>query len=333
MCIIIFPHNTVSAESTNKIPAWIEVVVNWWLEGSITDSQLFQGITFLINNKIIKISENVENFKNEKDIVISIESDKGDFSNHYMKIEDYGIEPYPGRIATPDPYTKDIQPGKIEMWLRHTQYFEKQVNELNKYFKLPNNIYIGLGECQQKNAFYDKNSKMIIVCYELIFDIYDKFLKEYESNGITKKQATIMTLDVIDHIFYHQLSHALFDTLYISDNQEIDTNKEKIINSFSNQIKISMQQDSKDDTLISVASWLKIMNETQSVKRINTVNEHTLNFEKFSHMACENSGLDRVKTLNFIERGFILNEKIIQCKIKYIDEKEKLELMISPILK
>ena len=333
MCIIIFPHNTVSAESTNRIPVWIEVVVNWWLEGSITDSQLFQGITFMINNKIIKISENIENFKNEKDIVISIESDKGDFSNHYMKIEDYGIEPYPGRIATPDPYTKDIQPEKIEVWLRHTQYFEKQVSNLNKYFKLPNNIYIGLGECQQKNAFYDKNSKMIIVCYELIFDIYDKFLKEYESNGITKKQATIMTLDVVDHIFYHQLSHALFDTLYISDNQEIDTNKEKIINSFSNQIKISMQQDSKDDTLISVASWLKIMNETQSVKRINTVNEHTLNFEKFSHMACENSGLDRVKTLNFIERGFILNEKIIQCKIKYIDEKEKLELMISPILK
>ena len=333
MCIIIFPHNAVSAESTNRIPVWIEVVVNWWLEGSITDSQLFQGITFLINNKIIKISENVENFKNEKDIVISIEYDKGDFSNHYMKIEDYGIEPYPGRIATPDPYTKDIQPEKIEVWLRHTQYFEKQVSNLNKYFKLPNNIYIGLGECQQKNAFYDKNSKMIIVCYELIFDIYDKFLKEYESNEITKKQATIMTLDVIDHIFYHQLSHALFDTLYISDNQEIDTNKEKIINSFSNQIKISMQQDSKDDTLISVASWLKIMNETQSVKRINTVNEHTLNFEKFSHMACENSGLDRVKTLNFIERGFILNEKIIQCKIKYIDEKEKLELMISPILK
>ena len=58
MCIIIFPHNTVSAESTNKIPAWIEVVVNWWLEGSITDSQLFQGITFLINNEIIKISGN-----------------------------------------------------------------------------------------------------------------------------------------------------------------------------------------------------------------------------------------------------------------------------------
>ena len=187
MCIIIFPHNAVSAESTNRIPVWIEVVVNWWLEGSITDSQLFQGITFLINNKIIKISENVENFKNEKDIVISIEYDKGDFSNHYMKIEDYGIEPYPGRIATPDPYTKDIQPEKIEVWLRHTQYFEKQVSNLNKYFKLPNNIYIGLGECQQKNAFYDKNSKMIIVCYELIFDIYDKFLKEYESNEITKK--------------------------------------------------------------------------------------------------------------------------------------------------
>ena len=108
---------------------------------------------------------------------------------------------------------------------------------LNKYFKLPNNIYIGLGECQQKNAFYDKNSKMIIVCYELIFDIYDKFLKEYESSGITKKQATIMTLDVIDYIFYQQLSHALFDTLYISDNQR-NRYKQRTNDKFLLQIKL-----------------------------------------------------------------------------------------------
>ena len=333
MGITIFTHNTANAELTDKFPTWVKVMVNWWLDGSITDSQLFQGITFLTNNKIIKISGNTEDFKNEKDVLVSIESDRGNFSNHYMRIENYGKDPYPGRVTTPGQYSKDIRPEKIEVWLRHTQYFEKQVSDLNRHFKLPNNIYIGLGECQQKDAYYNKNSNMIIVCYELIFDIYDKFLREYEPNGITEKQATIMTLDVIDHIFYYQLAHALYDTLYISDNQKIDRSNEQIINSFANQIKRSMQQDSKDNAIISVGSWFKIMSDTKNTKSVNTWNEQNLNFEKFFHMACENSGLDRIKTLNFIEKGFIPTEKLVQCKIKYIEQKEKLELMINPIVK
>ena len=333
MCIIIFPHNSAHAELTDKFPSWVKVMVNWWLDGSITDSQLFQGITFLTNSKIIKVSENMADFKNEKDMVVSIESDRGNFSNYYMKIENYGIEPYPGRIATPEPYSKDIRPEKIEVWLRHPQYFEKQVSDLNRNFKLPNNIYIGLGECQHKDAYYNKDSKTIIICYELIFDIHDKFLKEYETNGITEKQATVMTLNVIDYIFYHQLAHALYDTLYSLDNQKIEKNNEQMMNSFANQIKRSMQQDSKDNKIISVASWFKIMSETQNTKSANVWNEHGIGFEKFFHMACENSGLDRIKTLNFMEKGFIPAEKLVQCKIKYIEQKEKLEFMISPIMK
>ena len=333
MCIIIFPHNSAHAELTDKFPSWVKVMVNWWLDGSITDSQLFQGITFLTNSKIIKVSENMADLKNEKDMVVSIESDRGNFSNYYMKIENYGIEPYPGRIATPEPYSKDIRPEKIEVWLRHTQYFEKQVSDLNRNFKLPNNIYIGLGECQHKDAYYNKDSKTIIICYELIFDIHDKFLKEYETNGITEKQATVMTLNVIDYIFYHQLAHALYDTLYSLDNQKIEKNNEQMMNSFANQIKRSMQQDSKDNKIISVASWFKIMSETQNTKSVNVWNEHGIGFEKFFHMACENSGLDRIKTLNFMEKGFIPAEKLVQCKIKYIEQKEKLEMMINPILK
>jgi hypothetical protein len=125
----------------------------------------------------------------------------------------------------------------------------------------------------------------------------------------------------------------LYDTLYISDNQKIDRSNEQIINSFANQIKRSMQQDSKDNTIMSVASWFKIMNENQNTTSVNVWNEHVVDFEKFVHMACENSELDRIKTLNFIEKGFIPTEKLVQCKIKYIEQKEKLELMISPILK
>jgi hypothetical protein len=333
ICISTFQHNLINAESTNKVPSWVKMVVNWWLDGTITDSQLSQGIIFLTDNKIIKMSENNKNFKNENDTTVSIKSDRGNFSNHYMKIEDYGVAPYPGRIATSDPHGKGINSELIEVWLRQTQYFEKQVSDLNKYFKLPNNIYIGLGECQEKNAFYNKNSKMIVMCYELILDTYDKFLIEYESDKITKKQATIMTLNVIDYIFYHQLAHALFDTMYIPNNQEIEKNEERMMDSFANQIRISMQSDSESNKITSVAAWFKIMNQTQNENEKKVWNSHEFNFERFFNMTCENSGVSRIKTLDLIEKGFILNEKLIECKIKYIEQKEKLEIMINPILK
>ena len=79
----------------------------------------------MTDNKIIKISEN-EN--KEKDFFNSIEkSDVGNFSIFYMSIEDYGIEPYPGRISPPDPRSKYIEQEKIEVWLHQNQYFEKQI--------------------------------------------------------------------------------------------------------------------------------------------------------------------------------------------------------------
>ena len=168
MCIIIFPHNTVSAEPTNKIPSWIKIVVNWWLDGSITDVEFSQEIMFLINNKIIEMPENNKNFKNERDLAVSMKSEN--FIIHYMKIEDYGIEPYPGRIATPEPHTKDIQPEKIEMWLRHTQYFEKQVNDLKSISNYQIIFTLDLENVKKKMHF----TNMIVMCYELIFDIYDQ---------------------------------------------------------------------------------------------------------------------------------------------------------------
>jgi hypothetical protein len=106
-----------------------------------------------------------------------------------------------------------------------------------------------------------------------------------------------------------------------------------MIDSFANQIRISMQRDSESNKITSVAAWFKIMNQTENVKEKKMWNSHGFDFERFFNMTCENSGLNRIKTLNLIEKGFISNEKLIQCKIKYIEQKEKLEMMINPILK
>ena len=233
----IFANQISYADDIDKIqPSWTEDLADWWLEETISNIEFVQVLTYLTNNEIIKIleSENKETSMND-----SIEnSDFGDFSIFYMSIEDYGIEPYPGRISTPEPFSKEMKAEKIEVWLRHNQYFEKQVTYLNENIKLPYDIVIGLGECQEEESFYNQNTKMIVICYELIFDVHDRLTTEYKLKGASEKQISNITLDVVDFIFYHQISHVLLEVIENNENKTSSNNNESFIDVLSNHIKI-----------------------------------------------------------------------------------------------
>ena len=229
MSLTIFSNELVNAEPSNKIPSWTKILGNWWLEERISNIEFVQSLTFLKNSGIIKI---IENESKEVDIFdsISIEDSKmGKFSIFYMSIENYGDEPYPGRISSPEPYSKNIEPEKIEVWLRQNQYFEKQIFYLNEHVKLPKDTVIGLGECQEKNAYYNKNTKMIVICYEIISDIYQKLTEEYKSKGFTEKHISKITLDVVDFIFYHQVSHAILEITSSDKDDTIINNNDYVL--------------------------------------------------------------------------------------------------------
>ena len=39
------------------IPSWIKKTVGWWADGKVTEVEFLQGITYLINNRIIVITD------------------------------------------------------------------------------------------------------------------------------------------------------------------------------------------------------------------------------------------------------------------------------------
>ena len=331
MSLTIFSINLVNAEQGNKIPAWTKILQNWWLEETISDTEFLQSLTYLTDNKIIKISEN-EN--KEKDFFNSIEkSDVGNFSIFYMSIEDYGNEPYPGRISPPDPRSKYIEPEKIEVWLHQNQYFEKQITHLNEHIKLPNKITIGLGECQEKKAFYNKNTKMIVICYELISDIYDKLVKEYKIKGVSEKQISKITLDVVDFIFYHQVSHTIIEIIVNDESNEVITNNEYFVDLLSNHIKSSIQKDKKEYSIGNILFWFKIMDEIENLETEHMWNTHSLNLERLSKIACQDSSFNSMVTLDYIQKGILLKQNIIECKSELLEHKEKLEIISDQVLK
>ena len=80
--------------------------------------------------------------------------DKGDFYLVYSETENY----------------KDY-----ENWVKEWGYFELQLPFLNDNFKLPYDIPIYVGECEELNAWYyyedDPPYSEIVICYELIEEI------------------------------------------------------------------------------------------------------------------------------------------------------------------
>ena len=331
--LVTFSNENVNAEPINKIPSWVEILDDWWLEEIISDTEFVQSLTYLTNNEIIKISKNENEETNFFNSISREESEIGNFSIFYMSIEDYGNEPYPGRISPPDPRSKDIEPEKIEMWLHQNQYFEKQITFLNEHVKLPKNVIIGLGECQEKKAFYNKNTKMIVICYELIFDVYDKLTEEYKTKGISEKQISKITLDVVDFIFYHQVSHAIIEIISNNENSTITNNDEYFVDSLSNHIKLLIQKDKEKYSIVNISLWFKIMHEVENLEKEHMWNIHFLNLERLSKIACQDSSFNSTVTLDYIQKEILTKQNIIECKSKWLEDKEKLEKISDQILK
>ncbi len=84
---------------------------------------------------------------------------------------------------------------------------QELADELNKTFILPVNLYLSIEECGQANAFYDPNTKEIILCTELIADFDKAFAKEFKKQD----EADAAVGDATVFVFFHELGHALID--------------------------------------------------------------------------------------------------------------------------
>ena len=46
-------------EEVPPIPSWIKKTVGWWADGQVTEIEFLEGITYLINNRIIVITDSL----------------------------------------------------------------------------------------------------------------------------------------------------------------------------------------------------------------------------------------------------------------------------------
>jgi hypothetical protein len=105
-------------------------------------------------------------------------------------------------VAYEDP-ADDVQ-AEFKNMLEQSQFLEGLIESYNS-IALPENIGVVGAPCGTANAYWDPNSRAMIVCYELFDLMYAMFRDDAQSDEALFEEIFGATR----FIFYHELGHVL----------------------------------------------------------------------------------------------------------------------------
>jgi len=293
------------------VPNWIKNVALWYGQGLLSDTEFINVIQFLIDNNILQVQE--ESFEFTSYLQNPID-DKGDFYLTYH----------------PNPNSTFEYSAK--QWVGETGYFEGQVEYLNSLFSLPQDVEIILIECNEVNAFYDPQTRQIIMCYEFIDSVYEDFLLNY-GDEVTQDEIGLMTFDVMDFVFYHELGHALVDVYGLP----ITGLEENALDQFAAFFMLmTLNEEGYEgiigqDILFNVGTWFFIESEKQYEYVFWDV--HNLDIQRFFNISCYAYGQHPEYNQDLIDDGWLPEERALNCEYEYAVLKDSWSRILSPFYK
>jgi len=282
---------SVSAEE-GLIPSWIKTTAGFWINDQVSDSEFISALQFMVENNIIQIPE--------KSLT---PEDKGDF---YVT---YNLNP------------NSIHDYSAMNLIADSKYFESNIEYLNGLFALPHDVEIQLMECNVANAFYDWNLKQIIICYEFIDSVYSNFelthQSEIASGSMTTEDIIIMTKDVMDFAFYHELGHALIDVydLPITGLEENAADQFSTIFLLVTENQEGYEGVVGQDILYNVGTWFLVQTELYEQSAYWDV--HNLDAQRFYNISCYAYGQHPEYNQDLIDDGYLPVERAGNCEYEY----------------
>lgn len=122
--------------------------------------------------------------------------------------------------ASTENYQMRVEYGPVQQQLKLDQYastlkqgrvIEGLAELLNRVIDWPAPMILAVAQCGQPNAFYSKQHRGIVICYELIQRIFETVPKDRNLNGLTEDQKANTTAGALLTIILHETGHALVD--------------------------------------------------------------------------------------------------------------------------
>ena len=310
---------SISAQQDYDIPDWVKNTAGWWADDQIDDASFVNGIKFLIENDIMEI-------ETTDSTIYSEYPDKGDF---YLTYKPNPNSPYTGEDTA-------------IVWLKNSELLEYEIEFLNENFRLPYDVEIIAMECNEINAFYDPETKQIIICYEFVDDVFDTYYYFYGEDEDFDDQAWAdYGYNVIDYVFWHEVGHAFIDIYELP----ITGLEENVADQFA-ALMLSYTYDIEtgsysvgQDMLYNVGTWFYnedvywtqiYPEETGETITPTYWGTHGLDMQRFYNVSCYAYGSDPQYNQDLIEDGFLPEDRAYNCEWEYYQIDSSFAYLLEP---
>ena len=273
------------------VPVWVKNISLWFGEGTISEVEFLDAVSFLIKNNILQDESN------------SSVEDKGNFQVMYDS-------------------TSNLKYIKIQNDLKQLQFFEKKSKDLNSKLNLPSNILVNVAECNEINAFYDGSIDTIIMCYEMMEYLDELFTSMYDDEQTIRAGIH----GALEFFFLHELGHALIDVYDIP----ITGMEEDAVDQLAAIILLQKGNDGIPAiAATSVFFGVHGMSVTD-VDQLSFADEHSLDLQRFYNILCFTYGSDVTEYGVLIDLNLLPEERSIRCTDEYSQISQSWRTLLSP---
>jgi|GEM_PF-1274339 len=271
------------------VPEWIKNISLWFGEGKIAENEFLDAISFLIQNNIV---QNQEKLQDKGNLKVVYDSSK---NPNFMKIENK---------------------------LKQTQFFEKKTKELNTKLNLPNNIIVNVTQCNEINAFYERNTDTIIICYEMY-----QYLLELYSSLYSDEETIRGSVDgAMEFFFLHELGHALIDVFNIP----ITGMEEDAVDQLATIILLQKGNDGVS-AIAATAGFFGVHGlAVSNVDDLAFADEHSLDLQRFYNILCFAYGSNVNEYGVLIDLTYLPSERSVRCVDEYSKISNSWNVLLTP---
>jgi hypothetical protein len=213
-------------------------------------------------------------------------------------------------------------------------YLEEIAEAIQTNIRLPKPLNLVGQPCGQVNAFYVRDEKVIVICYELVNLIIQQADKAKEPGSrkkLPEESRGMLAFGAVTFITLHEMGHALIDILDLP----ITGREEDVADQIATFLSL---YDLKDEEDHEIAKWIVVGGSWyfrmlgQQGQFGSLAGEHSLDAQRLFNIACWTYGSDprRYADLVPVFRG--ASDRLLGCEAEHAKMNRALTKLIGPSL-
>lgn len=204
---------------------------------------------------------------------------------------------------------------------RDAQTFSVTVELLNAILRFPYDIQVEHVECDEANAFYDPNTRQVVLCYEMLALIGDIF----DDPSFTDEDYTYTVSSAWLWIFFHELGHALVDAYDLP----ITGREEDAVDDLATLTWIDL--GAPGAALSAAFFWYGL--DDGEYTEVDFADEHSLTRQRFFQTMCTVYGTAPTDYQWLVEDGHLPPDRAERCPSEYQQKDDAWTELLEPWMK